>query len=192
MPKTDVCLRDRFWKKVQKSPDGCWLWVGEWSRSSRRYGSFNWEGAPMQAHRSAWILERGLIPEGMNVLHRCDIPRCVRPDHLFLGTQADNVHDCMAKKRAAIGSRLGRAKLNEETVLAIRREYAFGLERLTAKALARKWGVGKTNITPILRGWSWKHVPAFPVLTTPSGRLVSRRDHSSYCRKEERQSMVIA
>lgn len=93
----------RFWSKVQKS-DGCWLWTGPVKSRAHPYGRF-WvspERKHVKAHRIAWELEHGTIPEKLHVLHRCDNPRCVRPDHLWLGTHRQNMQDMAAKGRAAI------------------------------------------------------------------------------------------
>ena len=89
---------ERFWSKVQKNDtsDGCWLWMG--SKSPSGYGMFHRKPF-VSAHRFAWITIYGIIPDGMNVLHQCDNPACVRPEHLFLGTQGDNVRDMMRKGR---------------------------------------------------------------------------------------------
>lgn len=92
-------LADRFWEKVQKGPD-CWLWQGATSR--RGYGEIQrgsrGEG-PVEVHRIVWELTNGAIPAGMEVCHRCDVPACVRVDHLFLGTHADNMGDMARKGR---------------------------------------------------------------------------------------------
>lgn len=86
----------RFWKRAQKT-DTCWLWTG--AVAGFGYGVCGSRGRRARAHRVAYTLEVGPIPPGMQVLHRCDTPRCVRPDHLFLGTQLDNMRDMHAKGR---------------------------------------------------------------------------------------------
>ena len=89
--------KERFWVKVDKSGD-CWEWIA--FRLKSGYGRFWYKGAPHQAHRVSWMLHNlSEIPKGQCVLHRCDNPPCVNPDHLFLGTDADNVRDRDQKGR---------------------------------------------------------------------------------------------
>lgn len=97
-------LEQRFWKKVDKT-DTCWEWIG--AIAGRRYGCF-WDGRRLvYAHRVAYEIAYGPIPDGLDVLHHCDNPRCVRHDHLFLGTHQDNMDDMMIKGR---GNRIGNKK----------------------------------------------------------------------------------
>lgn len=84
----------RFWAKVDKT-ETCWLWTG----SGRRYGHLNVDSKLVRAHRFAWALANGPIPEGLNICHSCDRGFCVNPDHLFLGTQKENVQDMHDKGR---------------------------------------------------------------------------------------------
>jgi hypothetical protein len=88
----------RFWSHVRKT-DGCWLWLGNQGRRVLPYGLVTWHGRRVYCHRKVWELTYGPIPNGMQVLHSCDVPYCVRPDHLFLGTQQVNVDDCVKKGR---------------------------------------------------------------------------------------------
>lgn len=93
---------DRFYSKVEKEPmSGCWIWTACCDR--RGYGRFYFNGKPERAHRASWQIHNGKIPDGMRVLHRCDLPCCVSPHHLFLGTQADNVTDMAMKWRGRTG-----------------------------------------------------------------------------------------
>ncbi len=84
----------RFWDKVDKSGK-CWIWRG--SKLKTGYGRFHFAGKTITAHRISWMLAHGSIEEGMHVLHKCDNPPCVNPDHLYIGTHTQNMQD---KKRA--------------------------------------------------------------------------------------------
>jgi len=91
-------VEEKFLSFTEPCPaTGCWLWVG--SVRGRGYGRF-WDEKTVVAHRMSWELFRGAIPEGKYVLHRCDVPVCVNPQHLWLGTAKDNYHDMVKKKRA--------------------------------------------------------------------------------------------
>jgi HNH endonuclease len=94
-------LATRFWKFVEPEPNsGCWLWSGAQNR--RGYGAISIARSRMrEAHRIMWQLEYGRIPDGMHVLHRCDVPPCVNPGHLWLGTRRDNMQDASKKGRIA-------------------------------------------------------------------------------------------
>lgn len=134
---------------------GCWNWIRSLAGSSG-YGQMYYNGQDRRAHRVAWILFRGPIPAGLYVLHHCDNPRCVNPDHLFLGTIADNTADMMAKGRdnPRRGERSPHHKLTEEDVREIRSS------SLSGAAMARKFQMGEAEISRIRRGVRWKHVHA--------------------------------
>jgi hypothetical protein len=147
-------VAERFWAKVQKS-DGCWLWQASvrWDG----YGQFRLSTHVLEkAHRVAWLLVRGPIPDGKAVCHRCDDPACVRPDHLFLGTQAENIADMVAKGRGARGAMLPVSRLNPEAVRSIRERYAMG--GVEYQDLARLFGVSRRTIGDAVQRRTWRWV----------------------------------
>lgn len=156
-------LARRFWAFVDRSGK-CWLWRG--SRAARGYGRFmvgsrrDGTRKSERAHRVAWELKRGPIPAGLCVLHRCDNPPCVRPAHLWLGTCRDNFADMRAKGRGRNGARVHRgerhslAKLTRAEVEEIRRGYEAG--GTSQRELGKRFGVGQTQISRIIRGHRWR------------------------------------
>jgi hypothetical protein len=149
----------RFWKYVQKE-DGCWRWIGPHGK----YGYGTLSGIPWSnnhkgkelSHRISWVINRGPIPHNMYVLHTCDQPSCVNPDHLFLGTQIDNNNDKVSKVRQAMGEKLPQSKLNAEDIRHIRSLRTYGL---SLYELADIFRVDFSNIGRIVRRESWKHIP---------------------------------
>lgn len=134
---------ERFWSRVIKT-DGCWLW--QWTVNQYGYGLIQIDGRLKRAHRVAWEWTNGPIPAGMVICHRCDTPACVNPDHLFIGSHADNVADKMAKGRCPRGERAGSAKLTDEQAEDIRRARARG--ELCA-AIAARLGISITTVSQI-------------------------------------------
>lgn len=144
----------RFFAVVEKG-DKCWEWKGVVNKAG--YGFFApQKGCHVFSHRFSWEMHFGPIPDGLFVLHRCDNPPCVRPDHLFLGTDMDNSTDKILKNRHAHGSKHGQAKLDECKVAEIRRIYNAG--GVTKSSLARTFGVSNGVIREVIRGDAWKHV----------------------------------
>jgi DNA invertase Pin-like site-specific DNA recombinase len=153
-------LKQRFWQKVVIiSEDGCWEWTG--SRNKDGYGQIWVNGKNKRTNRVAWELHFGEIPEGLCVCHHCDNPACVRPDHLFLGTQKDNAQDMVKKGRSAFGEKMGNSKLNETQVKEIRELYNSGL--FTYKELGNKFGISISNIRDITNKKIWSQVNSPPL-----------------------------
>lgn len=149
----------RFWKSVEKMPSGCWHWTKSVRSEKMPYGKlmFVWNGARIQlAHRAAWLLTHGELPTDKHVLHKCDNPRCVNPDHLFLGTQKDNVQDAVSKNRmkGQPGEKNCKAKLTAKQVKEIRALAKKG----NANSLAKKFSVTSTTIHDIVSRKHWNHV----------------------------------
>ena len=152
--------RDRWEERVDKSGD-CWLWTG--AKTSHGYGQLRTgnPGRVEMAHRLAWDFYRGPIPTGMNVLHRCDNPPCVNPDHLMVGSQSVNALDMVAKGRQRGGfgeyRHSGGAgwKLNSEIVLEIRRR-AEGGESYAS--ISRSFDLTAAMVSRIVRRLSWRRV----------------------------------
>lgn len=144
---------ERFWSKVKKANgDGCWEWTATVTRWG--YGQFWLNGKFEQAHRVAWMLTHGELPE-LDVLHHCDNRKCVRPDHLFTGTDVENKADQVAKGRQTKGEDINTAKLTAEDVLVIRQRHKQGESQ---GALAKEFSVTQANISEIIRRRTWKHL----------------------------------
>lgn len=152
-PLDKALLERRFWSKVSKT-DGCWLWLGTISKNG--YGNFGVGGKNHGAHRVAYRLTRGAIPDGMYVLHKCDNRACVNPDHLVLGTHEDNVADTVAKGRNIRGERHPNARLTVETVLLIRKLCTE--QWMSYEQVSKQLGVPLTTIAAVAKGDAWKHV----------------------------------
>jgi len=143
---------DRFEEKFTPEPNsGCWLW--EASRNHKGYGNFRMTHIYL-AHRASYALYKGAIPEGLCVLHKCDVPACVNPDHLFLGTHLDNAVDRMEKGRSQAGEHHVRAKLTKEAVTDIRSKYQRW--KYTYQDLADEYGVSNSTIYNVVAGVNWK------------------------------------
>lgn len=145
-------LSDRFWAKVDKrGPDECWPWT---AHAVKGYGRINRGGreGPVLATRVSWELHNGPISDGLNALHRCDNPACVNPNHLFLGTQKDNVADMCAKGRARGGTRgeqNGNSKLTADQVRAIR------MANEPRRFVIEKFRISKSQYWNIKTGQQW-------------------------------------
>lgn len=180
-PSNLVHVEERFWNLVDsfgKTSDECWPWTG--GRWNNEYGVFkmyyNGEWKRYKAHRVAYRLHYGVDLEHLGC-HTCDNPWCVNPYHIFDGTNADNLADMKNKGRAASGERSGRitkpertargersgnAKLSEDDIRTIRREYRrvpVGHRNPSLSVLVSRFGIDRTHVHAIATGRTWSHVP---------------------------------
>lgn len=144
IPMKDV---ERFWNKVDKSGN-CWLWTA--CTNKYGYGIFQYQHRGYQASRFVWMIVNGEIPAGMFVCHTCDNPKCVKPNHLFLGTPKDNAQDMFRKKRNIVAGR----RLSEDAVREIRNLHAT--TNMTQAQIAARFGVRQTQVSHIVNRKQWK------------------------------------
>jgi hypothetical protein len=160
MAESKITTKVRFYAKIAFIPyHSCWEWIG--ARHWKGYGRFCFEGVNALAHRVSWVLHKGPIPDGLHVLHRCDNPSCVRPEHLKLVSNQDNMDDRNRRGRTAHGEHLLRAKLTAAQVKEIRRRFHGG--ETNKSLLSREYNTSHTNIRSILDGLTWKHLPLKPI-----------------------------
>jgi len=163
---SDKSALDRFWSKVQPS-EGCWNWTA--AKNEKGYGVFGINRDTFKAHRVAFILSGQEIPDGLCLLHKCDNPACVNPDHMMIGTRAENNADMCAKGRHVNGAQKTpieqckyekgehhhNARLTAEIVLQIRNDRALGM---SFSRIAAKYGIGQKHAHSIATRKAWKHV----------------------------------
>ncbi len=145
---------ERFFKYVIKS-EGCWIWSG--CKDKKGYGQFNLKNKTMFSHRFSYELKYGKIPEKMCVCHKCDTPSCVNPDHLFLGTNKENLRDMISKGRKIVrkGVEKNNSKMNDEKVKKMRELYDNGN---TVLQLSKLFQISESSTYYICKRKSWKHV----------------------------------
>lgn len=149
---------DRLERSITRVPEcGCWLWTLAVDRSG--YGKTRYQRKDIRAHRWSWVIHNGPVPEGLYVLHRCDVPACVNPSHLFLGTHADNDRDMREKGRQHVippmqGEAAPTAVLTNEDVLKIRRMRG----KITQVAIGKQFGVHHSHVSRIQNRKFWKHI----------------------------------
>jgi hypothetical protein len=158
--RTHAPVEVRFWRYVEKT-DSCWVWTGG-SKNQKGYGQIGSGGKGAKhilAHRLSYEIHKGKIPDGMVVMHSCDNPSCVNPDHLSIGTQSQNILEAFSKGRKnsvpphVYGDSCGASKLNKFQAIEV-------IESTDAtKLLAAKYGVSKSAIERVRNGKTWRHLP---------------------------------
>jgi predicted XRE-type DNA-binding protein len=145
---------EHFFSVLFKQENGCWKWPKSLHKDG--YGHLTYHGKYWLASRLAWHLSNGDIPDGMCVCHKCDNPACCNPDHLFLGTHAENMNDMKHKgrrKKINAHEKNGRAKLTKQDVMQIR--HLYHAKKATQTQLAKLFGITQTSISLIVRNKSW-------------------------------------
>lgn len=139
-----------FWSRVNKT-DYCWEWTG--TKNLAGYGSFSIKGETIGSHRISYFIRNGEIPKGLCILHKCDNPSCVNPDHLFMGTRKDNMDDKVRKGRQSKGEKsVGYRKLEKEQVLEI---VELLREGFPVKAICPLYNISKSSVSFIKNGITW-------------------------------------
>lgn len=145
---------ERFWEKVEMIPfHECWEWIAY--KNKLGYGVFRFDNKTQLAHRISWFLKYNIMPDRL-VLHKCDNPGCVNPNHLFLGTDNDNAQDKVNKNRQAKGYDFKSVKHTEEDIKEIRKLYSTG--DYTTRKLAKMFGTCNSKISDIINRKRWKHI----------------------------------
>jgi hypothetical protein len=144
-------LEERFWSKVNKT-NTCWNWTGYLDKGG--YGSFWLDGKNRRAHRVSFEQHFGWTNEQLVIMHKCDNPSCVRPDHLILSTQKNNIEDKVYKDRQAKGSKVGTSKLSESDIIEIKNL----IKTLSYGKIAKKYNVDRSLIYLISKEKAWKHI----------------------------------
>ena len=147
-------VQNRFHLKcVENSETGCVEWQGKLSPAG--YGRFTFHGITQRAHRVAYFLEYGFLTRNLHVCHHCDNPKCVKPEHLFLGTDADNIADKVKKGRShrPVADTNPNTPFTWDMVRAIRDEYSNS--KLSYRAIGRKIGVSHSTISGLLNNRTW-------------------------------------
>lgn len=148
---TDYLTYPKFWSKVDKTA-ACWLWTANTDRDG--YGNITVNKKQYKAHRFSLLIHGVNVPKGSIVMHTCDNPRCVNPEHLIVNTQQANILDRDNKNRQAVGEANGASVLTASSVLEIRQLYPM----VPMRKLAKQYAVSDGTIRSIVRRWTWRHL----------------------------------
>ena len=143
-------IEDAFWERVVKGP-GCWDWSGLFGADG--YPLLSWNAKNWRANRLSIQFSGRQLKDGELACHTCDNPRCVNPDHLFVGTPMDNMTDARRKGRMPVGEKTGAAKLRDADALAIK------TSRENKDILAARYGITRASVQNIISGRTWRHLP---------------------------------
>ena len=146
-------LAELLKSRIIKNKNDCWIWQGFIKNDG--YGTIKHESNQWLAHRLSYTIFKGEIPEDMCVCHKCDTPSCINPDHLFLGTNADNSNDMRNKDRQAKGNSIGVSKLTEDNVIEIKKRIQNNED---CASIGRAFNVHRNSILSIKHNKTWKHI----------------------------------
>ena len=146
---------EEFWARVEKT-ETCWWFRRRDGDRFTKHPSVTWRGQKNLAHRIAWLLTHKRLPVGKQICHRCDNPPCVRPSHLFVGTDKDNRQDMANKDRSTHGERNSQARLTADDVREVRRLYSNRM--MSQQEIADQFGVEQTTVSFIVRRVTWRRV----------------------------------
>lgn len=154
----------RFWSQVNKSGEnGCWLWEGNKNGTTSIYGTCQYQGKNKKAHRISWELTNNQkIPPGMVACHKCDNKLCVNPEHIFIGTQKDNMQDCKKKGRMRTGISMGEdAGMNKFSESSVRKAVELCKSGQNYAEVSKVTGISRTTLGAIMQGRVWRQVTGF-------------------------------
>lgn len=155
--KSTKKMKNRFLKFVRSEHNGCWIWTG--AKNPRGYGAFYLGGKVVNSHRASMLIFKAdVLIDGMTVCHSCDNPACVNPDHLWVGTQKDNITDCISKKRkntaSSRGEKSGKSTIGNAQAISI-----FGLKgKKTRREISMEFGISMDTVSKIFNGLRWSSV----------------------------------
>lgn len=153
--KNTLPLNDYLRERIQVNENGCWIWQCAKSPAGYGYTGVTTQFKTNKAHRLSYSVFKGPIPKGKLIRHTCDVPSCINPDHLLVGTDADNSKDKWSRGRGAIGSMIGASKLTDSDVIEIRSKSSNGV---LGKDLAIAYAVSTCCISDIINRKSWRHI----------------------------------